>query len=77
VAVLRYSKGTDEATDTGLELAVVIPLINNEPRLPIWLDHLNYEGNTKHALGKRMCRGVRSTLSHSLLYLKCTRPLGI
>jgi hypothetical protein len=34
LAVLRYSEGTDEVMDTGLKLAVVIPLINDEDSRP-------------------------------------------
>ena len=56
MAVLRYSEGTEEAVDTGLRQALVIPLIDDATRLKGCPRYLNKGGNAKDAIHKRMCR---------------------
>jgi hypothetical protein len=53
-----YIKGTEEAMDMGLGLAVVIPLIDDQPRPPVYPDYLNYGGNAKNVLYKCICKGA-------------------
>jgi hypothetical protein len=44
--------------DMGLGLAVVIPLIDDQPRPPVYPDYLNYGGNAKNVLYKCICKGA-------------------
>jgi hypothetical protein len=72
LAVLRYSEGTDKAADTGLGLAVVIPLIDEDPRSKVSRRYLHYRGNVRTSY-VRACAGESDRPCHNIKDFLCPR----